>query len=260
MAAGTSGFTLDGVGLTVGGRPILADITLDLACEGLTALIGHNGSGKSTLLDILSGQTAPTTGQVQFAGRPIGRWPARDLARHLALLPQATPAAPGMLVHELVALGRFPWHGALGRFSAADRRAVDEAIALTGIGGFVDRQVDTLSGGERQRVWMAMMIAQDASCWLLDEPTSALDIAHQAEVLGLIRDLARTRGFAAVLVLHDINMAADHADRIVALRSGRVIADDTPARIMTPAQLRAIYGIEMEVTRSAAGRIRAFAA
>ena len=91
-------------------------------------------------------------------------------------------------------------------------------------------------------------------------PELALDIAHQAEVLGLIRDLARTRGFAAVLVLHDINMAADHADRIVALRSGRVIADDTPARIMTPAQLRAIYGIEMEVTRSAAGRIRAFAA
>ncbi|AFK57600.1 ABC transporter ATP-binding protein [Tistrella mobilis] len=260
MAAGTSGFTLDGVGLTAGGRPILADITLDLACEGLTALIGHNGSGKSTLLDILSGQTAPTTGRVRFAGRPLDRWPARDLARHLALLPQATPAAPGLLVHELVALGRFPWHGALGRFSAADRRAVDEAIALTGIGGFADRQVDTLSGGERQRVWVAMMIAQDASCWLLDEPTSALDIAHQAEVLGLIRDLARTRGFAAVLVLHDINMAADHADRIVALHSGRVIADDIPARIMTPAQLRAIYGIEMEVTRSAAGRIRAFAA
>lgn len=98
-----------------------------------------------------------------------------------------------MLVKELVALGRYPWHGALGRFSAIDRQKVEEAIELTGIAPFADRMVDTLSGGERQRVWLAMLVAQDAECLLLDEPTSALDIAHQIEVLSLVQKLSHER-------------------------------------------------------------------
>lgn len=231
MGAKADGFTLEEVGITAGGRPILTDITLDLADTGLTALIGHNGSGKSTLLDILSGQATPTTGQVHFAGRPIGRWPARDLARRLALLPQATPAAPGMLVRELVALGRFPWHGALGRFSAADRRAVDEAIALTGIGGFVDRQVDTLSGGERQRVWVAMMIAQDAGCWLLDEPTSALDPEMVGEVLQVMRSLA-DEDMTMLVVTHEIQFAREVADAVLFLDGGRIVEQGPAAEVL----------------------------
>jgi iron-chelate-transporting ATPase len=125
-----------------------------------------------------------------------------------------------MLVKELVALGRYPWHGALGHFGRADREKVAAAMSLTGVAGMADRLVDTLSGGERQRVWFAMMVAQDAECLLLDEPISALDVAHQVEVLSLVRQLCRTRGLGVVVVLHDVNMAARFATR-----SSRCIRD-----------------------------------
>ncbi len=129
-----------------------------------------------------------------------------------------------MLARELIALGRYPWHGALGRFGEADRAKVEEAMALTATGPLADRLVDTLSGGERQRVWLAMLVAQDTQCLLLDEPTSALDIGYQIEVLALIRRLSHSKGLGVVIVLHDINMAARFCDEILALRAGRLIA------------------------------------
>ncbi len=122
----------------------------------------------------------------------------------------------GLLVKELVALGRYPWHGALGRFSKTDREKVDEAMTLTDVVGMADRLVETLSGGERQRVWLAMLVAQDAECLLLDEPISALDIAHQIEVLSLVQGLSHTRGLGVLLVLHDVNMAVRFCDEIIA--------------------------------------------
>ncbi|OYX15360.1 MAG: iron-hydroxamate transporter ATP-binding subunit, partial [Rhizobiales bacterium 32-66-8] len=128
---------------------------------------------------------------------------------------------------------------------------VEAAIGLTDTGAFADRLVDTLSGGERQRVWVAMLVAQDAGCLLLDEPTSALDIAHQIEVLTLIRSLCRTRGTGVVIVLHDVNMAARFCDDILALQGGHLIARGTPAEIVTPETLERIYGIPMDVMRHA---------
>ncbi len=161
---------------------------------------------------------------MRFEGKALPHWGNRPLARKLAYLPQQTPPAAGMLARELVALGRYPWHGALGRFGEADRAKVEEAMALTGTGPLADRLVDTLSGGERQRVWLAMLVAQDPQCLLLDEPTSALDIAYQIEVLALIRQLSHAKGLGVVIVLHDINMAARFCDEILALRAGRLIA------------------------------------
>jgi iron complex transport system ATP-binding protein len=164
-----------------------------------------------------------------------------------------------MLVRELVALGRYPWHGALGRFGEADERKVAEAMALTGVDGLTGRLVETLSGGERQRVWLAMLIAQDAESLLLDEPISALDIARQIDVLSLVRRLAAERGLGVVIVLHDVNLAARYCDEIVALRSGRLLARGTPGDIMRPDVLGAVYGIEMEVMeRPGSGRPLAF--
>src|SRR5690606_5576419 len=122
-------------------------------------------------------------GVARFGGDPVQRWGNRAFARAVAYLPQDAPAAPGMTARELVACGRYPWHGALGRFGEEDRRKVEEALRLTHIEHLADRLVDTLSGGERQRVWIAMLVAQDSRCLLLDEPTSALDVAHQVEVL-----------------------------------------------------------------------------
>jgi len=146
-----------------------------------------------------------------------------------------------------VALGRYPWHGALGRFGTADREKVEEAMALTDVVTFADRVVDTLSGGERQRVWLAMLVAQDAECLLLDEPISALDVAHQVEVLSLVHRLSQEKGLGVVVVLHDVNLAARFCDEIIALHKGRLISRGAPSQIMTADRLQSIYGIAMGV-------------
>ncbi|MCA1516029.1 ATP-binding cassette domain-containing protein [Bradyrhizobium sp. NBAIM01] len=243
-------FQLDQVGFAVAGRALLEPLTLSLPARSVVGLIGHNGSGKSTLLKLLSRQQPSSSGTIRFEGRALRAWSDRDYARKVAYLPQQTPPAAGMLVKELVALGRYPWHGALGRFGDIDREKVANAMALTHIEPFADRLVDTLSGGERQRAWIAMLVAQDADCLLLDEPTSALDIAHQIEVLSLVRQLARERNLGVVVVLHDVNMAARFCDEIIALHSGKLIARGTPDKIMTPAELETIYGIPMGVMPS----------
>ncbi|HEX2017718.1 MAG TPA: ATP-binding cassette domain-containing protein [Aurantimonas sp.] len=246
-------FVLEGLGFAVDGKPLLQPLTLDLPGGAVIGLVGHNGSGKSTLVKILARQQEATSGSVRFKRRRLAEWRERSFAREVAYLPQQTPLAPGMRVRELVALGRYPWHGALGRFGPRDHAQVDEALALTETEGFADRHVETLSGGERQRVWLAMLIAQDAGCLLLDEPISALDIAHQVEVLGLIRRLSQTRGVTVVVVLHEINMAARFCEDIVALRRGQLVARGAPAAIMTPAVLERIYRIPMGVVASPDG-------
>lgn len=230
-----------------GGRRLLDGVTVAFGRGRVTGLIGHNGSGKTTLIRLLARQLAPTAGQIRYDGQPLGRWDERGFARQVAYLPQHSPSTGGMTARELIALGRYPWHGALGRFGALDRAKVEEAIRLTDTAPFADRLVDTLSGGERQRVWLAMLVAQDADCLLLDEPISALDIAHQIEVLALMRRLSGERALSVVVVLHDINMAARFCDDLVALHSGRLIAQGAPDQIVNGNQLAAIYGISMGV-------------
>jgi iron complex transport system ATP-binding protein len=240
-------FALDAVGFSIAERVLLEPLSLDLGAGKVIGILGHNGSGKSTLVKLLARQQRPSRGILRFAGRPIEIWDSRAFARKIAYLPQQTPPAAGMLVRELVALGRYPWHGALGRFGQRDRDKVREAMALTDIEPFADRLVDTLSGGERQRAWLAMLVAQDAECLLLDEPIAALDLAHQLEVLTLVRQLSHQRGLGIVVVLHDVNMAARFCDEIVALHSGRLVARGTPEQIVQPDILRAIYGVEVGV-------------
>ncbi len=242
-------FTLVSAGFSVDKRALLEPLTIDLPARRVIGLLGHNGSGKSTLVKLLARQQAVSTGAISFEGMNLTKWGDRPFARKVAYLPQQTPSASGMLVSELVALGRYPWHGALGRFGPDDRRRVEEAMELADVAIYRDRLVDTLSGGERQRAWLAMLIAQETECLLLDEPISALDVAHQIEVLTLVRRLAEERGLGVVMVLHDVNMAARFCDEILALHSGKLIARGTPEQIVTPTQLQAIYGIEMGVTR-----------
>ena len=239
-------FAIENLSVDVPGRRLLDGITLNLPEGQVIALIGHNGSGKSTLLKVLARQVA-ASGRIAFEGRPLSDWRPRDYARRLAFLPQTTPPAEGMLVRELVALGRYPWHGALGRFGPRDHQAVAAAMQECGVAPFADRLVDTLSGGERQRVWLAMMVAQQAGTLLLDEPISALDIAHQVEVLALIRRMCHDQQRSAVIVLHDVNMAARFCDHIVALKRGRLAMQGSPAELIRPDALHAIYGLPMQV-------------
>lgn len=243
----TKAFAVDSIGLSIDGNAILSDVCLDFPAGEVVALVGHNGSGKSSLLKILARQLMPSVGSVAYGGRDLAHYHGREFARWVAYLPQDLSTGSDMTIRELVGCGRYPWHGALGRFSDIDRQKVEAAIAATHIEPFADRMVGTLSGGERQRAWIAMLIAQDARCLLLDEPTAALDIAHQVEVLSLVRRLAHEGGQSVVIVLHDINMAARFCDRIHALKSGRVVASGTPGEILVPATLHDIYGIDMEV-------------
>lgn len=152
--------------------------------------------------------------------KPLENWSSKAFAREVAYLPQQLPPAQEMTVSELVAIGCYPWHGALGRFGAADREHVRQVIEMVGLSAFSRRLVDNLSGGERQRAWIAMLVAQDSRCLLLDEPTSALDIAQQVEVLSLVQRLSKARGLTVIAVLHDINMAACFCDYLVALCGG----------------------------------------
>jgi iron-chelate-transporting ATPase len=246
-------FSLSDVTFRVPGRTLLHPLSLTFPVGKVTGLIGHNGSGKSTLLKMLGRHQKPSDGEVRLNDRPLDSWSSKAFARQVAYLPQQLPAAEGMTVRELVAIGRYPWHGALGRFGVADRELVDEAITLVGLKPFAHRLVDSLSGGERQRAWIAMLVAQDSRCLLLDEPTSALDIAHQVDVLALIHRLSQERGLTVIAVLHDINMAARYCDHLVALRGGEMIAQGSPAEIMKSETLEHIYGIPMGILPHPAG-------
>lgn len=238
-------YALEDVSFKVRDRVLLQPLSLVLPKHRVCGLIGHNGSGKSTLLRVLARQQAPSAGTIRFGGRALADWPGRAFARKVAYLPQQPPLAEGMTVRELVALGRYPWHGALGRFSRQDREKVHEAMALTDVAQLGERLVGSLSGGESQRVWLAMLVAQDSDCLLLDEPISALDIAHQIEVLQLVRRLSEQRGLGVVVVLHDINMAGRFCDEIIALKNGHLLARGTPAEMIRGERLAEIYGIPM---------------
>lgn len=240
-------FSITDLTVDVPGRRLLHGLTLDLPPGRMIALIGHNGSGKSTLLKVLARQMTASGGRVAFECRALADWRARDYARRLAFLPQHPPAAEGMTVRELVALGRYPWHGALGRLAPHDHATIARAMDECGVTAFADRLVDTLSGGERQRAWLAMMVAQEAGTLLLDEPISALDIAHQVEVLALVRRMCHETGRSAVIVLHEVNMAARFCDHVVALKGGRLALQGGPADLMQPPVLERIYGLPMQV-------------
>jgi iron complex transport system ATP-binding protein len=225
------------------GRAVLSGVSLAIPQGGITALVGPNGSGKSTLLKTIARLLRPDAGEVLIDGAEVHRLPSAEVARRMAILPQA-PEAPGSLtVRELVEQGRFPHVGALRMLRRQDHGAIDRALALTDMTGFAHRAVDALSGGERQRAWIALALAQATPVLLLDEPTTFLDIGHQIEVLDLVRRLNRDQGITVVMVLHDLNQAARYADRMVVMNQGAPVADGAPVAVLTPALLAQVFNI-----------------
>jgi iron complex transport system ATP-binding protein len=233
--------------LGYGERRIVADLSLSIPDRKITVVIGPNACGKSTLLRALGRLLKPRNGAVLLDGQEIARLPTREVAKRLGLLPQ-TPIAPeGILVADLVARGRTPHQGALQQWSAADERAVLDALAATEIVDLADRRIDELSGGQRQRVCIAMALAQETSLLLLDEPTTFLDLKHQIEILSLVRRLNRNEGRTFVMVLHDLNLACRYADHIVAMRDGEIVAEGPPAAVVTAATMRTVFGLDCQV-------------
>ncbi len=235
------------------GRTILAIDDLALNENEITVILGHNGSGKSTLMKLLARQIGPDQGQILFDGAPLQTMSQKKLARNIAYLPQHLPVADGLNVRELVRLGRFPWRGLLGRWQSDDEHIIDQAISDTDLDAYQGNTVDQMSGGERQRAWIAMLLAQQTPYMLLDEPTSALDLSHQYALMSLLYRLNRATGRGVVIILHDINLAARFADRILALKQGVVIFDDKPQALMNSESLTALYDLPIQTLQHPQG-------
>lgn len=237
--------------LTLGYRPgadVVHDLDLALPTGAVTAVIGANGCGKSTLLRALARLLPPRTGSVLLDGHDLHRLPTREVARRLGLLPQGPVTPDGITVADLVRRGRTPHTSVFRQWSAADEEAVESALALTRLTDLAEAQVDSLSGGQRQRAWLALTVAQDTPLLLLDEPTTYLDMAHQLDVLELVREL-HSGGRTVVMVLHDVNQAARYADHLVAVMAGKVVAEGNPVELLTPALIRQVFGVDSQVLR-----------
>lgn len=239
-----------------GATTVLDDVSLVLPPGGLTALIGPNGAGKSTLLSIIARLMPASAGRVTLDGRDVTTTPGPVLARRLAILRQANAITPRLTVAELVAFGRFP-HSP-GRLTLEDRAKVDLAIGYVDLAALRDRFLDELSGGQRQRAFIAMVLAQDPDYLLLDEPLNNLDMKHAAATMRLLRRAADELGKTVVVVLHDINFASCHADRIVAMRDGRLAFQGPPEALMRNDVLRSIYDMDITVMDVDGARVGLF--
>lgn len=228
-------------------RVVIDGLDLVVPSGQVTAIVGPNGCGKSTLLRGLSRLLSPTEGRVLLDGHVIGELPTKEVAKRLGLLPQQPIVPEGITVVELVERGRHPHHGLFKQWSRDDESIVAAALEMTELVELAGIPVDSLSGGQRQRAWIAMALAQRTPVLLLDEPTSFLDIAHQIDVLELVRDLNAREGTTVVMVLHDLAMAARYADHLVAMSGGAIVAEGTPASIVTPQIIESVFGIAASV-------------
>ncbi len=230
-----------------GSSKVINGIDLLINKGDLTTIIGVNGCGKSTFLKSLSRNLRPYDGVIYLDGKSIFRQNTREVAKKLAVLPQAPMIPEDFTVHDLVSYGRQPYIGLTGRMKKKDYEIINWAISATRIGSLQHRLVSTLSGGERQRAWLALALAQQPEILLLDEPTTFLDIACQYEVLELIRSLNVKLGITVVMVLHDINQAARYSRRIVALKDGGVYKTGRPEEIVTEEVMQEVFNVKVRV-------------
>lgn len=229
------------------GRTIVDDVSLSLGRRTILGLLGPNGSGKTTLLRLLSGAIVPARGRVLLNGVALPTLPRRVLARHIAVVPQETHSAFDFSALEIVLMGRYPHLGALQLEGADDVAIAREAMRATGTAALEERPFSTLSGGEKQRVVIASALAQASDLLLLDEPTASLDLGYQFEVAALLSRLNRERGTTMIVSTHDLNFAASLCTELVLLHRGRVLTHGAVEEVLTPANIRELYGVDVDV-------------
>jgi iron complex transport system ATP-binding protein len=238
---------LEAVRFAYGPHEVLRGVTLALGAGEKVALLGPNGAGKSTLLKVASGFLVPSAGTVRLGGRDLAGVPRREAARRVAGVAADEAHDFPFRVRESVALGRHAWRAAFGPPSAADAAEVERALETCDLVGLADRPLPSLSSGERQRVALARALAQAPEVLLLDEPTAHLDLGHQLRVLDAVDDVARSRGTAVLAALHDVNLAAAWADRVVLLVAGEVAAQGAPGEVLRAERLEAAFGAPVHV-------------
>jgi iron complex transport system ATP-binding protein len=230
-----------------GREQIVKDVDLIVPERQISVLIGANACGKSTLLKAMSRLLKPSAGEIRLNDKRLDRIPTKQLAKRLGLLPQSPIAPEGIAVSDLVSRGRFPHRNFFGGFTKEDGAAVFEAMEMMGIMDIANRPVDELSGGQRQKVWIAMALAQQTEILLLDEPTTFLDVAHQIEILDILTELNRTRGTTIVMILHEINLAARYANKLFAMKDGKLVASGRPKDIFTKEMILDVFGFDSKI-------------
>lgn len=210
----------------------------------VTMLIGKNGCGKSTLLKAMAHILPIREGEILLDGKEIGKMSQKDIAKKMAVLPQSPIVPEGISVKDLVGYGRFPYQKPLSGLGKEDYEIVEWAMKKTGVYELKDKKVEELSGGQRQRVWIALILAQKTKILLLDEPTTYLDMAHQLEILELLKQLNIDDEVTIVMVIHELNHATKFADHIVGMKDGEILFEGAPKDVIHVDNLRELYEIE----------------
>ena len=236
-----------------GKKPVIQDVSVDVAPGKITSFIGPNGAGKSTLLSMVSRLLNADTGEVLLDKSDVRRWKSDDFAKRVSILKQSNYMNVRLTIRELVSFGRFPY--SKGNLKPEDEQKIDEAIEYMNLDDIQHNYLDELSGGQRQRAFIAMVIAQDTDYILLDEPLNNLDMKHSVQIMKILRKLVDELGKTVVIVLHDINFASVYSDHIVALKNGRVVKDGPTNDIINSDALKEIYDMDIPVQEQNGCRI-----
>jgi len=227
---------------------VLKDICLELAASEMLGVVGPNGAGKSTLLRCIDRILKPQRGDILLDGQDIKEMHLMELARKMGYIPQTTSQIFPATVFDTVLMGRRPHLG--WRSSEKDAEKVLEMLQMLDIEEFAMRDINELSGGQQQKVFIARALTQEPEILLLDEPTSNLDIRHQLEVMDIIKNIVREKRISAIMAIHDLNLASRYADRIVMMNSGKIFAAGNPVSVLTPDNIKWVYGVEAEVNNN----------
>lgn len=249
--------SVDNIFIKYGTRVVVSDLSLELRDGRVLGLVGANGAGKTTLIKALNGTLPLSNGTISINERSLAEYSRREIARDIAVVAQETETRFPVSVLEFVLAGRFVHGGAFGWESEGDiasaRRALDDCdLAVYG-----ERLMNELSGGERQRVVLARALATNARILLLDEPTANLDLAHQAMMFRLVRERCRSCNASAVVITHDLNLAAEFADEVLMLKDGKVAACGTPTEVLTAENIKDVFGVDVLLDKNpASGNVR----
>ncbi len=245
------------ISISYGERAVLRDVSFELRDGQIIVLLGANGAGKTTLIKALNGTLPTSAGEIRLDERPLASISRREIAKNIAVVAQENETRFPITVLEFVLSGRFVHGGAFGWESATDIEFAERALADCDLAGFASRLMNELSGGERQRVVLARALATGAKILLLDEPTANLDLAHQAMMFRLVRERCRSCGASAVVITHDLNLAAEFADEILLLKDGRIAAKGVPTEVLIAENINHVFGVKVLLDRSpASGNVR----
>lgn len=244
----TASLKTQNITLQYGVHKIIDSLNISFQNPEIVSIIGPNGSGKSTLLKALCRLLIPCAGTVYLNGNDINSMKTESVAQIISVLPQSSHAPADITVEELVRFGRLPYQKFFDSLNEEDLTAVEESIKITGLDNLRERSINTLSGGERQRAWLAMALAQQPQILLLDEPTTYLDVHHQLELMELVVRLHYEKQLTVIMVLHDLNHAARYSQRLIAVKTGKIIADGKVSEVFTESIIEQLYDVKVLIT------------